>query len=112
MMPAGHIRALLPASGSHLPKLRAGTAPPSAGRMGADRFQGIQDNFQHCFGFLKHLVVPESEHAISLRFDPTVTALIVAMALLMLCAIELHYEPRFETREICDMAADRRLAAP
>lgn len=79
--------------------------------MGAGRFQGIQDNFQHCFGFLKHLVVPESEHVISLRFHATVTAFIVAMALLMLCAIELDYKPCFETREICDIAADGRLAA-
>ena len=79
--------------------------------MGADRFQGIQNNFQHCFGFLKHLVVPESEHAISLRFDSTVASLIVAMAFLVLPSIELDYELRFETCEICDIAADGRLAA-
>ena len=43
--------------------------------MGAERFQGMQNNIQHCLGFLKHLVIPESEHAISLRFDSTVATL-------------------------------------
>ena len=79
--------------------------------MGAERFQGMQNNIQHCVGFLKHLVIPESEHAISLRFDSTVAMFIVAMALLMLSAIKLDYEPRFETREIGDVAADGYLAA-
>ncbi|OGA52932.1 MAG: hypothetical protein A3F74_06985 [Betaproteobacteria bacterium RIFCSPLOWO2_12_FULL_62_58] len=71
----------------------------------------MQDNLQHRLGFLKHLVIPESEHAKSLRFDSAVATFIVAMPFLVLSAIKLDYEPRLETREIGDIAADWHLAA-
>jgi hypothetical protein len=71
----------------------------------------MQNNIQHRLGFLEYLVIPESEHSKSLRFDSMVATFIVAMAFLVLPAIQLDYEPRFETREVGDIAADGHLAA-
>lgn len=79
--------------------------------MGANRSQRIQNCFQHGFSFLKYLVVPEPEDAIALRFNSTVATHVIALAFLMLSAIELDYESCFETCEIGDIAAHWRLAS-
>jgi len=78
--------------------------------MGAARFQSTQNFLQHRLRFLKHLIVPKPEHPKSFRFDSAVPLLIVATALSMLPAIKLDHKPRFNTREIGDIAADRNLA--
>ncbi len=79
--------------------------------MGAGRFQGTHDVVQHRLSFLEYLVIPEPKHAISLRFNPAVTMLIMVMAFIVLPSIKLDDEPRFKTREIGDIAANGDLAA-
>jgi hypothetical protein len=59
---------------------------------------------------VEYLVVPESQHAKTFPFDPPVTTFVVAVLFLVLSSIKLDDDLRFETREICDIAADRDLA--
>jgi hypothetical protein len=78
--------------------------------MGAASLQSTQNFLQHRLRFLKHLIVPEPEHPKSFRFNSGIPLLIVASALSMLPAIKLDHKPRFDTREIGDIAADGNLA--
>jgi hypothetical protein len=79
--------------------------------MGGVRFQDTQNDIQHGRCFLKYLIVPESEHPESQRFDSTVATLIIRTVFLMLSAIKLNYKFRVKTRKIRDIAADRHLPA-
>lgn len=77
--------------------------------MGATRFQGAQDDIQHCLCLLEHLVIPESDHSKSLPFNFTVTTLIIRKALLVLATVKLDYEFCLDTSKIRDVAGNRNL---
>jgi hypothetical protein len=60
---------------------------------------------------VKYLVVPESQHAKTFRFNPPVATFIIVAGLLVLSAIKFYHQLRFKAREIRDIAPDRDLAA-
>ena len=79
--------------------------------MGGGRFQGTQNDIQHRQSLLEYLVVPESEHPKSPRFDSTVATLIIRTVFLVLSAIKLNHKFRVKTCKIRDIPADRHLPA-
>lgn len=78
--------------------------------MGAIHFQRSHDLLQHCLRFPEYLVIPESQHAKSSRFDLTVANLVIALPFLVLSAVKLDYKLRLQTREVGNITTDRHLA--
>ena len=74
-------------------------------------FQRIQNSFEHRFGFLKDLGIPEPQHAKSCCFDASVALLIVMTMGRMLSAIKLDRQLCLKTSKVGDVVVDRHLAA-
>jgi hypothetical protein len=73
--------------------------------------QRVENHFDHPFLVPQHFVVPESQDAKSLCFEPRGTNLIIALRFGMRGPIELDDEPFSEANEIGDVTVDRLLAA-
>ncbi len=78
--------------------------------MGAGQSQAFKNDFEHCGSFLADLVIPESKHAKSLRFDSTITTLVGYGSLLVLAAVKFDYELRIKTCEVGNITAYWNLA--
>jgi hypothetical protein len=67
----------------------------------------------YCFEYplyvLQHIAVPESEHPIAARLEPSRPRLIIGDVLAMLTAVELDQQAMRQAREIDDVRADRHL---
>lgn len=63
---------------------------------------------QHAVEVTQHLVVPEAEHGVAMRFDQLRSGDIGGVAV-MLAAVELHHQSRGAAGEVRDVGADRVL---
>jgi hypothetical protein len=66
---------------------------------------------QHTIGVLRHVIVPESDHAKALRPEPCGPPCIGGGRDCVLAAIYLHYESLLEAEKVDDVRVDRSLMA-
>jgi hypothetical protein len=76
-----------------------GRAAPGAAAEGATYL------LQHTLQLLHHIVIPETQHRITLTAQPRIPILVVVHLLGMLAAIELDYQPLLQTHKIHNVAA-------
>jgi len=69
------------------------------------------DRAKHFLHTLKHLAVPESKHAISLRIEKRGAGFIFTRSLKMLRAIEFDDDPPFRRAEVSEVRPNRELTA-
>ncbi len=77
--------------------------------MGASRLQFTLDRFQYCGGFLENLGIPESNDAVSVCFNATLTTFVVCTRFLMLSSIKLDHQFRIKARKVRNITANRNL---
>jgi hypothetical protein len=65
--------------------------------------------FEYGLDSQQYIVVPESEHFITIRHQPARSFGVVLRTLDMLPAIQFNYQPRLETSEISNVAGDWKL---
>jgi hypothetical protein len=75
---------------------------------GAIRWQGRRNHFKYTVHIAKHVIIPESQHAISMLGEPPV-AHRVALVDRVLAAVDFNDEPLLATNEIDDVGSDRFL---
>ena len=75
------------------------------------RFKHIRDRFQHGLRFREGLVVPHSEDLEPSLLEIPSSLLVVSEMFLMLAAIKLYDQPRFDANEVSDVVSDRYLAS-
>ena len=73
------------------------------------RFKHIRDRFQHGLRFREGLVVPHSEDLEPSLLEIPSSLLVVNALFLMLAAIKLYDQPRFDANEVSDVVPDRYL---
>jgi len=65
---------------------------------------------QDAFQILNHIIVPKSHDAKSISRQPRVS-FGIARGIVVLTAIDLDDQPRFETEKVCNVGTDRNLPA-
>ena len=73
------------------------------------RFKHIRDRFQHGLCFREGLVVPHSEDLEPSLLEIPSSLLVVNALFLMLAAIKLYDQSRFDANEVSDLVPDRYL---
>ena len=74
--------------------------------MGGD---AIQNHLRHRIGISQNIAIPESQHPITLRFQPASAISVIGRALQVLSAINLYDYFALETDEVPKVGADRLL---
>jgi error-prone DNA polymerase len=100
------LEAIAPAESSP-PPLRGRSVTALRDREGGSA-QRLNDDQQHPFGVAQHIIVPEANDTISMRFEPPCADVAVVG---MLSTIGFDNETGFGTEEIGDIGADRVLSA-
>ena len=73
------------------------------------RFKHIRDRFQHGLCFREGLVVPDPEDFVPSLLEIPSSLLVVSEMFLMLAAIKLYDQSRFDANEVSDVVPDRYL---
>jgi hypothetical protein len=73
--------------------------------------QGTLNNFKHAIDIAKHVIVPEAEHAVAVRFQRLRPLGVSGRGRSMVAAVQLHNQVRAVTGEIDDVLLDADLSA-